>query len=133
MNKENLYFVIIIFSVGITFLLYVISHEFRNINKREWFLMIAIMLIPISICTYVVGMCINFQFNVPKNMQIFVYIVLFLFSVVLPVTFSWINRNKNECQNREFNRRLSKLRNNPNISDEQKQQIDAIIESNRYL
>ena len=132
MNNENLYFVIIIFSVGITFLLYVISHEFRNINKREWFLMIAIMLIPISICTYVIGMCINFQFNIPKNMQIYTYLVLMLFSAVIPISISYIRRNRNERNQNEINRRLRKLRNNPDISDGQKAQIDAIIDRNSY-
>ena len=92
--------------------------------------MIAIMLIPISICTYVVGMCINFQFNVPKNMQIYTYLVLMLFSAVIPISISYIRRNRNERNQNEINRRLRKLRNNPDISDGQKTQIDAIIDRN---
>ena len=54
------------------------------------------------------------------------------FSAVIPISTSYVSRNRNEKNQKEINRRLRKLLNNPDISDEQKVQIIDIINNNSF-
>ena len=54
------------------------------------------------------------------------------YSAVIPISTSFVSRNRNEKNQKELNKRLRKLLNNPDISDEQKIQFIDIINSNPY-
>lgn len=125
-------FTIIYFVFGIAYLLYVISHDSKNMPLKDWFVLTFLILVPIVICTYVVGLYINYYFRVPDRIHVYVYIMLFLFSAVIPVAISYIKYIKNMKAQKEYIKRLKKMKNNPNTTDIQKAQIDAVIDSNPF-
>ena len=71
-------------------------------------------------------------FNIPDNYQVYLLILIVATSVILPVLYSIFNFFSSARIKRKFLDRLRTLRNNPNLSEEQKRQIDNIIDSNPY-
>ena len=125
-------FIVAYFVLGIAFLLTLISHDFHNLKKKDWIGLVVAVSIPIAICTYVVGLIINNCYHIPIKMQKYVYFVLYLFSIVLPLFLSYIRRSKYEKTQRAYINNLIKIKNSPNTTEEQKYKINELLYSNPF-